>query len=66
MCWHVRKKIAADKAREEGKPEKLIENIVRGRIQKFFKESCLLEQEFVMNDAKKSVAQVFGWLRAKV
>jgi elongation factor Ts len=49
--------IAADKAREEGKPEKLIDNIVRGRIQKFYKESCLLEQEFVMNDEKKSVAQ---------
>ncbi len=51
------KEIAADKAREEGKPEKLIENIVNGRINKFYKESCLLEQEFVMNDAKQSVAK---------
>jgi elongation factor Ts len=51
------KEIAADKAREEGKPEKLIENIVNGRIQKFFKESCLLEQEFVMNDAKETVSK---------
>jgi elongation factor Ts len=51
------KEVAADKAREEGKPEKLIENIVNGRINKFFKEACLLEQEFVMNDAKQSVAK---------
>lgn len=51
------KQIAADKAREEGKPEKLIENIVNGRINKFFKEACLMEQEFVMNDAKESVAK---------
>jgi len=51
------KEIAADKAREEGKPEKLIENIVNGRISKFYKEACLLQQEFVMNDAKESVAK---------
>lgn len=51
------KEIAADKAREEGKPEKMIENIVNGRINKFFKEACLLQQEFVMNDAKETVAK---------
>lgn len=51
------KEIAADKAREEGKPEKMIENIVNGRINKYFKEACLLQQEFVMNDAKESVSK---------
>jgi translation elongation factor Ts len=51
------KEVAADKAREEGKPENLIENIVNGRMNKFYKEACLLNQEFVMNDAKQSVAK---------
>lgn len=51
------KEIAAEKAREEKKPENLIPNIVNGRMNKFFKESCLLQQDFVMNDAKQSVAQ---------
>lgn len=50
------KEIAADKARQEGKPENLIERIAEGRISKFYKEVCLLEQEYV-KDPKISVAQ---------
>jgi translation elongation factor Ts len=50
------KEIAADKARQEGKPENLIERIAQGRIAKFYKEVCLLEQEYV-KDPKISVAQ---------
>lgn len=50
------KEIAADKARQEGKPEAMIEKIAMGRINKFYKEVCLLEQEFV-KDAKMTVAQ---------
>lgn len=50
------KEIAADKARQEGKPENLIEKIALGRISKFYKEVCLLEQEYV-KDAKLTVAQ---------
>ncbi|MCD7900104.1 MAG: translation elongation factor Ts [Bacteroides sp.] len=50
------KAIAADKAREEGKPENMIEKIAEGRIGKFYKEVCLLEQEFV-KDSKLTVAQ---------
>ena len=34
-------------ARNEGKPEKIIEKMVQGRIQKFYKEVCLIEQPFV-------------------
>ena len=49
------KEIAADKAREEGKPENLIERIAQGRISKFYKEVCLLNQEYV-KDPKKTVA----------
>jgi len=50
------KAVAAEKAREEGKPENMIEKIAEGRISKFYKEVCLLEQEFV-KDPKKTIAQ---------
>jgi elongation factor Ts len=36
-------------ARESGKPEKIIEKMVTGRLDKFFKENCLVEQPFVKN-----------------
>lgn len=49
-------KIAADKAREEGKPENMIDRIAQGRLGKFYKEACLLKQEFIQ-DSKQSVEQ---------
>ncbi|MDD3039424.1 translation elongation factor Ts [Bacteroides sp.] len=50
------KEIAADKARQEGKPENMIEKIAMGRISKFYKEVCLLKQEYIQ-DAKMTVAE---------
>ena len=50
------KTVAAEKAREEGKPENMLEKIAEGRIGKFYKEVCLLEQEFV-KDSKQTIAQ---------
>ncbi|CFX66749.1 Translation elongation factor EFTs/EF1B [Syntrophomonas zehnderi OL-4] len=41
-------------ALEEGKPEKVIEKMVEGRIDKYFKEHCLLEQPYI-KDPDKSV-----------
>lgn len=56
----------AQKAREVGKaaaeakaanlPEQMIQNIANGRLNKFFKENCLMEQEY-HRDAKLTVAQ---------
>jgi elongation factor Ts len=43
------KEIYASQARETGKPEKIIEKIVEGKLKKFYAESCLLEQSFVKN-----------------
>ncbi len=43
------KEILAAQARNEGKPEKIIEKMVEGRVAKFYKEVCLLEQPFVKN-----------------
>jgi elongation factor Ts len=41
--------IYATQARESGKPEKIIDKIVDGKMNKFYSESCLLEQAFVKN-----------------
>lgn len=43
------KEIYASQARDSGKPEKIIEKIVEGKINKFFSEVCLLQQPFVKN-----------------
>ncbi len=50
------KKILKVQAMEEGKPEAIAEKMVMGRIQKFYKENCLVEQEYVI-DNKMNVAQ---------
>ena len=51
------REIAAETARNEGKPEAALEKIVEGRVTGFFKETCLLDQAFA-KDSKQSVAQV--------
>ncbi|MGH1420572.1 MAG: translation elongation factor Ts [Hyphomonas sp.] len=43
------KKFLTEQARESGKPENIIENMIKGRINKFLKEVVLVEQAFVMN-----------------
>lgn len=43
------REIYLTQARESGKPEKVLEKIVDGRLQKFFSEVCLLEQPYVKN-----------------
>lgn len=50
------KKILTAQAINEGKPAAIAEKMVMGRIGKFYKESCLLEQPFV-KDSEKTVAQ---------
>ena len=42
--------VLSDQARESGKPEQIIEKMVEGRIRKFYEESVLLEQIFVMDN----------------
>ncbi len=46
------KEILTAQARNEGKPEKIIEKMVEGRIKNFYKEKCLLEQDFVKDSSK--------------
>lgn len=49
--------IGKDQARQEGKPEELLEKIAMGKLNKFFKESTLINQEFI-KDTKISVGQM--------
>jgi elongation factor Ts len=48
--------IAREQIRAEGKPEDMVEKIAQGKINKFYKESTLLNQEFI-KDSKKTVSQ---------
>ena len=43
------KEIYRDQALQTGKPEKMIDKIVEGKLAKFFKENCLLNQAYVRN-----------------
>lgn len=51
------KEILRKQALEEGKPAKIVEKMVEGRINKFYKEVCLVEQIFV-KDNEKTVKDV--------
>ena len=59
------KEIARDRAKGEGKPEKVLEKIVEGRIAKFYEEVCLLDQPFV-KEATQSVGQLVKLKIAKL
>jgi elongation factor Ts len=57
--------IARARALNEGKPEKVVDKIVEGRLQKFYEEVCLLEQPFV-KEATLSVGQLVKTKIAKL
>jgi elongation factor Ts len=59
------KQIAREKAIAEGKPEKILDRIVEGQVNKILSERVLLEQEFV-KESKKSVKTLLEELVAKV
>lgn len=51
------REIYTEQARASGKPEHVVEKVVAGRLDKYYKESCLLEQPFV-KDPDKTVKDV--------
>lgn len=51
------KKIFKTQALESGKPENIVEKIVEGKIEKFYKENCLIEQPYV-KDTDKTVGDI--------
>jgi elongation factor Ts len=48
--------IAKDQLRQEGKPEAMLDNIAKGKIQRFFKDNTLINQDYI-KDSKMSVNQ---------
>ncbi|HWB84227.1 MAG TPA: translation elongation factor Ts [Bryobacteraceae bacterium] len=59
------KEIARARALAEGKPEKILDKIVEGRLSKFYEEVCLLEQPFV-KEATLTVGQMVKTKIAKL
>ena len=59
------KEIYRTRARDEGKPEKVLDRIVDGRLEKFYQEVCLMEQPFV-KDSEKIIQDVQTELIGKV
>ena len=59
------KDVLADKFRQQGKPENVIEKIVDSGLKTFYKEVCLLEQAYV-HDSTKTVAQALKEAEGKV
>ncbi|WP_417274942.1 translation elongation factor Ts [Celeribacter halophilus] len=67
------KQIQIDIAKESGKPDNIIENMIKGRMKKFIAESTLLGQAFVVNPdltvekaAKEAGAEITGFVRLEV
>ena len=57
--------IYSEQAKNEGKPENIAEKIVQGRIEKFYQENCLMEQNFVKNP-DQTIEQMITELTAKI
>ena len=47
------KSIFSDQAKESGKPQNILDKIVEGRVEKFYAETCLLEQQFIKDPERK-------------
>jgi elongation factor Ts len=59
------KKILRTQAIESGKPEKVVDRIVEGRLEKFFSEVCLLDQPFI-KDPDTTVQEVLNGAISKI
>ncbi|MBI2952576.1 translation elongation factor Ts, partial [bacterium] len=57
--------IYREQAAAEGKPEKVLDRIVAGRLEKYYQDICLLEQPFI-KDPEKTVKDLLAGLAAKV
>ena len=59
------KEIYREQALSQGKPEKILDRIVEGKLGKYFQEVCLLEQPFI-KDTDKSVKDLLTDVTAKL
>ena len=58
------RRVATEKSLAEGKPEKIVPKIVEGRLNAFYKEAVLLDQDYV-KDPSKTVGKLFDEAGAK-
>ncbi len=58
------KEIYREQLLKEGKPENIIDKILEGKINKYFKEVCLVKQEYIKDD-KKCVGDILGDVKVK-
>ena len=58
------REVLRKQALEEGKPEKIVEKMVDGRFHKYYKEVCLVEQEFV-KDSDKTIKDILGGVEVR-
>ena len=58
------KAIYRDQALEMGKPEKMVDKIIEGKLNKFFKDSCLMNQQYV-KDPDKTISDYLNEVIAK-
>jgi len=56
------KDIARARAIADGKPEKILDKIVEGRLAKYYEEICLMEQPFI----KENTTTVADWIKSKI
>lgn len=59
------REIYRSQALEQGKPENILDKIVDGKVKKFFKDSCLMSQDYI-KDPKKNIADVTTDAIAKI
>ena len=59
------RRVATEKSLAEGKPEKIVERMVEGRINKYYKEVCLVDQEFI-KDGDLTIAKLLKSKNAEV
>ena len=59
------REIYRDQARSQNKPEKIIEKIIQGKIEKYYQEVCLLDQQYI-KDSDKQIYQLLEDIRMKV
>ena len=58
------REVLRKQALEEGKPEKIVDKMVEGRINKYYKEVCLVEQEFV-KDSDKTIKDILAGVEVR-
>ena len=58
------REVLRKQALEEGKPEKIVEKMVDGRINKYYREACLVEQE-VVKDSDKTIKDILAGVEVR-